>query len=243
MGNNIINSLGAGSGIDVSSLVDGLVAVERAPKESRLDSRQEKLETQISAYGVLKSSLSEFQGVLAPLADADTFNARAVSFPDTDLITPTELDADAQAGTYQLEVLSVAQSQSLASAAVADPDAALGAGDITFRFGDWTSYTETDGPVGFTQNADKDALTITLDADDSLEDLAEKINDADAGLQASIIQTDGQYQLLLTAPSGAQNAIEITADAALSQFSFKGGRPQPVTDPGCSRCLTESERA
>jgi flagellar hook-associated protein 2 len=224
MGNNIISSLGAGSGIDVSGLVDNLVAIEKAPKEERLNSSQEKLETQISAYGVLKSSLSEFQGVLTPLANADTFNARSVSFPDTDVITPNQLDANAQVGTYQIEVLAVAQSQSLASAAIDDPKAALGAGDITIRFGEWDSYTDPSGPpVGFTQNADKDALTLSLDADDSLEDLVSKINDADVGLQASIIQTDGQSQLLLTAPSGAKNAIEITADAALSQFDFNNG--------------------
>lgn len=223
MGNNIISSLGAGSGIDVSGLVDGLVAAEKAPKTARLDSRQEKLDTQISAYGTLKSSLSEFQNVLKPLVDADTFNARSVSFPTTDLITPNQLDANAQVGSYQMEVISLAQSQSLASAAVADSKAALGAGDITFRFGEWGGYDESTGPTNFTQNSDKDALTITLDADDSLEDLVSKINDADVGLQASIITTDGQSQLLLTTPSGADNAVEITADAALSQFSFIEG--------------------
>ena len=95
-------------------------------------------------------------------------------------------------------------------------------GDITIRFGEWASFTEGGGPVGFTQNADKDALTISLDADDSLEDLVQKINDADVDLQASIIQTDGQSQLLLTTPSGADNAIEISTEAAaLKQFSFK----------------------
>ncbi|MGB0466194.1 MAG: flagellar filament capping protein FliD [Pontibacterium sp.] len=223
MGSNIISSLGAGSGIDVSSLVDSLVAVEKAPQSTRLEARKETLDAQISAYGVLKSSLSEFQAVLKPLVDADTFNARAVSFPDTDVITPNQLDANAQAGSYQVEVLAVAQSQSLASAKVADPGDVLGAGDITIRFGAWDSYTDLGGPVGFTQNGDKEALTLSLDADDSLNDLADKINAADAGLQASVIKTDSEYQLLLTSPSGAENAIEITADAALSQFSFQEG--------------------
>ena len=100
---------------------------EKAPQENRLNTRQEKLEAQISAYGVMKSSLSEFQSVLAPLSNPDTFNARSVSFPDTDVITPNSLDAEAQVGTYQIEVLEVAQSQSLASGAIADSKAALGA--------------------------------------------------------------------------------------------------------------------
>lgn len=219
MGSNIISSLNAGSGIDITGLVDGLVSAEKAPKEQLLTTRQTKLETQISAYGVLKSSLSTFQSALAPLANADTFNARSVSFPDSDVITPTELDANAQAGSYQIEVLEIAQAQSLASAAIADADAALGAGQLTFKFGSWDSYT-SDDPVNFTLNPDKESLTIELDADDSLNDLVTKINDSDSGLQASVIENNGQYQMLLTAPSGASNAVEITADAALSQFSF-----------------------
>lgn len=219
MGSNIISSLNAGSGIDTTSLVDGLVNAEKAPKEQLLTSRQTKLETQISAYGTMKSSLSTFQSAIKSLTDADTFKARAVSFPDSDIITPTELGADAQTGSFQIEVLEIAQTQSLASAAVDDADAALGAGELTFRFGSWDSYT-ADDPVSFTQNADKESLTIELDADDSLNDLVTKINESDSGLQASVIVNNGQSQLLLTTPSGADNAVEITADAALSQFSF-----------------------
>lgn len=219
MGSNIISALNAGSGIDTTSLVDGLVNAEKAPKEQLLTSRQTKLETQISAYGTLKSSLSTFQSALTPLSNSDTFNARSVSFPDSDIITPTELGANAQTGSYQIEVLEIAQSQSLASGAVADANEALGAGELTFRFGSWDSYT-SDDPSGFTLNADKDTLTIELDADDSLNDLVDKINDSDSGLQASVILNNGQYQMLLTSESGANNAVEITADAALSQFAF-----------------------
>ena len=219
MGSNVISSLNAGSGIDTKSLVDGLVKAEKAPKEQLLTSRQTKLETQISGYGTFKSILSEFQTAIKPLSDADTFKARAVSFPDSDVISPTKLDANAQTGSFQVEVLEVAQSQSLASGLIDDANAALGAGSLTFRFGSWASYTAND-PVTFTQNADKDALTIELDADDSLNDLTTKINDSDTGLQAAVIQDEGKYKLLLTSPSGNSNAIEITADAALSQFSF-----------------------
>jgi flagellar hook-associated protein 2 len=50
MSDSIIRSLGAGSGIDTTSLVSQLVEIERAPQQSRLDSKQETLEAQISAY-------------------------------------------------------------------------------------------------------------------------------------------------------------------------------------------------
>jgi len=220
---SIISSLGIGSGIDVTSLVDQLVEVERSSTDSRLDSKKETLETQISAYGQLSSSLSEFQSALSTLGSADTFNSRAVSFPDSDILTPNSLDADAQVGDYQIEVTAIAAAQSLASGEFESSDTAVGEGDLTIRFGSWDSYSSGSGPAGFTQNGDQAALTISLTATDTLSDLAEKINAEDTDLQASVINTGSGYKLLLTAPSGENNAIEIDADAALSQFAFKEG--------------------
>ena len=228
---NVISSLGAGSGIDTTSLVSQLVEVERAPTEQRLDAREAKLDAQISAYGTMKSALSEFQGVLTPLSNNDTFNARSVAFPDTDIISPNALDAGAQAGTYQIESVAVAKSHSLAMATTSDPKAAVGlTGNLVISFGSWT-YAGAN-PDNFTLNADVAALSIDVDATDTLESIAEKINANDAGLQASVLNVDGQSQLLLTAPSGASNAIEITAtgDAGLSVFEFNAGQFASVTE-------------
>jgi flagellar hook-associated protein 2 len=248
MSDSIIRSLGAGSGIDTTSLVSSLVEVERAPKENSLNTKQDKLEAQISAYGTLKSSLSELQSVLDPLSDNDTYNARSVAFPDSDAITANSVEPGAQTGTYQIEVLDVAQSQSLATGAYADKDAALGeTGTLTISFGTW-GYVADDthlpadadtnqDPDSFTVNADRAALNITVEAGDSLEDLADKINAEDSGLQASVLLVDNQYQLLLTAPSGADNALRISSDdvtkgdsTGLSVFEFQEGEHSQVTE-------------
>ncbi|NVK30069.1 MAG: flagellar filament capping protein FliD [Gammaproteobacteria bacterium] len=231
---NVISSLGAGSGIDTQSLVSQLVAAERAPTEQRLDTRETKLDAQISAYGTLKSALSEFQGILSPLGNRDTFDARSVVFPDTDLITANALNAGAQAGTYQVEVVDVASSHSLAMATTSDPQAALSlSGTLAINFGDWTYVGDdpTGAPQSFAVNAKRTALSIEVSATDTLESIAEKINDNEEGLQASVLNVDGQYQLLLTAPSGASNALEITAtgDAGLSIFEFNVGQFASVT--------------
>ncbi|NVK00950.1 MAG: flagellar filament capping protein FliD [Oceanospirillaceae bacterium] len=231
---NVISSLGAGSGIDTQSLVSQLVEAERAPSEQRLDTREAKLEAQISAYGTLKSTLSEFQGVLSPLANNDTFNARSVVFPDTSIITPNALEPGAQSGTYQVEVVDVAASHSLAMAAAADAQTALNlTGALAINFGTW-SYVGDDpeaDPLSFGLNAEKAALSVEITSTDTLESIAEKINDNEEGLQASVLNVDGQYQLLLTAPSGANNALEITAsgDAGLSIFEFNAGQFAAVT--------------
>lgn len=221
---NIISSLGGGSGIDTQSLVSQLTEIERAPRQQQLDTRQTKLEAQISAYGTLKSALSEFQGVLSPLGNTDTFNARSVAFPETDLITPNSLAAGAQTGSYQIEVESVASAQTLVMGTNSDPKAALGgSGELSIQFGEW-AYDASDNPTGFTVNGDKAALNITIESTDSLESIAEKINDGDSGIQASVMNVDGNYQLMLSSPSGADNAMQITAaDPSLSAFEFNSG--------------------
>lgn len=228
MANNIISSLGGGSGIDTQNLVSQLVEAERAPTDQRLDSREEKLEAQISAYGSLKSALSAFQGVMSPLGNPDTFNARSVAFPDTDVITPNSLDAGAQTGSYQIEVLDVASSQTLVMGTQSDENAALGAsGELEIQFGTW-SYDASDAPTGFGVNADKPALTIEINENDSLSSIAEKINDGDSGVQASVMRVGDQYQLMLSAPSGESNGMSITgtddgtggASALLQGFNY-----------------------
>ncbi len=221
---NIISSLGGGSGIDTTGLVSQLTQIERAPKEERLDSRQETLESQISAYGTLKSALSEFQGVLSPLGNSDTFNARSVAFPDSDIITPNSLSAGAQTGSYQIEVESIASAQTLVMGNSSDARTALGAtGELSIQFGEW-AYDASDVPTGFTVNGDQAALNITVEATDSLQAIADKINESDSGIQASVMNVDGQYQLMLNSSSGADNAMQITAsDPSLSGFEFNLG--------------------
>ena len=231
---NIINTLGAGSGIDTTALVSQLVEVERAPQENRLNSQQEKLDAQISAYGTLKSALSEFQSLMTPLADNNTFNARSVALPDTDVITPNSLAAGAQVGTYQIEVVDIARSQSLAMGSTDDKKAALGAsGQMSIQFGEW-SYTgvDNDVPDSFTINDDRAALNIDIDPSDTLETIAKKINDSDSGIQASVLGVDGQYQLMLTAPSGASNAMQISVggEPSLSAFEFNNTNYASVTE-------------
>ena len=56
-----IQSPGIGSGLDINSLVEKLVAAERAPGDAQLTRRECKATLQISALGSLKGALSAFQ--------------------------------------------------------------------------------------------------------------------------------------------------------------------------------------
>ncbi|MCF1183728.1 flagellar filament capping protein FliD [Marichromatium gracile] len=231
MADNIISSLGAGSGIDITSLVSQLVEVERAPAEQRISSREERLQAEISGYGKLSSALSELQDSLGSLAGNDLFNARSVAIPDTNVITANSVAVGAQTGSYQIEVEDIARAQSLTMGAQSERDSALGkSGELTVRFGEWT-YDGSDAPSSFTANDEREALTVSIDASDSLDAIAAKINEQNSGVQASVLKVDDQYQLMLTAPSGAANALEISGDdASLDDFAFNAANHANVTE-------------
>ena len=236
MDTSIVTALGAGSGIDTVELVKKLVDIERAPQQQRLDSKKETLDAQISAYGTLKSSLSTFQEILGPLSNNDTFSARSVSFPETDVVTPNSLGTNAQVGSYQLEVIDVAQAQSLAiNNTYADKDAAIGVeGNLTISLGTWT-YDNTDPnnplPQSFAENENQLAFDVEITTNDSLQDIADKINAADSDVQASVLLVDGNYQLMISAPSGENNALQITADdPSLDLFNFNASNYANVTE-------------
>lgn len=220
-GSTIISSLSGGSGIDNAALIKQLTELNQAPQAARLESRQSLLETQISDYGLLRSAFAQLQTAANGLASRDTFDAKAVSIPNTSLLGITKLEAKAAPGDYRLNIEQVAQAQSLSSGNFASPDDAVGKGTLTLRFGSWDS-----GLGAFSVNAEKAGATITIDdTNNSLTGLRDAINAAGIGVQASIVSDGGSFKLLVTAPSGETNEIEITAeeDAAapgLANFNF-----------------------
>lgn len=58
-----ISSLGSGSGMDLSGLIDKLMAAEKAPLKDLL-LKEASYQAKISAYGSVKSALSAFQASL-----------------------------------------------------------------------------------------------------------------------------------------------------------------------------------
>ncbi len=217
MTTNILSALGNASGIDTKQLVKDLVGAQKAAPQARLDSRTESAQAQLSAYGILKSSLVEFQKILTPLSDPALFEAKSINVPDTDVVSFNSLTAAAQAGSYQLEVTQIASAQSIAfNSTETDSTQALGkAGTLTFSIGEWAGSA-------FSVNPDKVGFSVEVTDDDTLDSIAAKINDADSDVLASVITIDGKLQLLITSESGAKNALEITSDntAQLGGFEY-----------------------
>lgn len=218
-GSTIVSKLSSGSGIDSAALVNQLADVSKAAQAARLTTRKTTLETQISDYGLMRSSIAKLDTAAKALNNPDTFNAKSVSIPDTSVLGITKLEAKAATGDYKIKVESIAQSQSLSSGNFTSVDTAIGKGTLTIRLGEWN-----EPPTAFTVDSTKTGGTITIDdSNNSLTGLKDAINAANLGVQASIVGEGGVYKLLVTAPSGAKNEIEITATetpSALGLASF-----------------------
>lgn len=226
-----ISSAGVGSGIDIRSLIDKLMEVERMPLQT-LAKKEAGLQAKISTLGTIKSALSAFGATAQALSTSNQISPLKTSVADSSIYS-AQATPDAVPGTYEVEVQQLAGAHKLLSGGFASTATAVGtAGStLTFNFG---SYTD-DGAGGtdFSANPAKTSKSITLTAaNNSLSGLRDAINNADMGVTASIIN-DGSangYRLSLTASdTGASNALQISAsDASLDAFTFDaaGGTSQ-----------------
>lgn len=212
----MVSVTGVGSGLDIEGLVTQLVSAERAPTESRLLRREAALTSEISAFGSFKGSLSAFENSLSALGNLSTFNQRDVSSSDDDVVTATT-SGQARPASYSVEVDQLATAQSLASGTFSSLSETVGEGTLTIRFGT-TAYTPADpGPEsydGFTADAERDALSITIDSsNNTVRGVADAINAADAGVTAVTVNDGGGVRLLISSQdTGANNSIEIAVD-------------------------------
>ncbi|WP_144775964.1 flagellar filament capping protein FliD [Marinobacter maritimus] len=208
-----ISSLGIGSGVLTSDLVDQLVAAERAPTDNRLTLRTQQSEAMLSAYGKLRSAITELRLPMSQLSFADNLKAFSATSSNEDIGVTVD-STKANRGSYSLDVTSLASAQALASKDVfADRDTvSVGEGKLTLSVGDRTKE-------------------ITIDSsNNSLQGLANAINDSGVGVSAGIIDTGSGFQLVLSADeTGTANAVSITANdndgnnidgAGLSRFAF-----------------------
>jgi len=186
-----ISFTGIGSGLEVSEIVDALVAAESVPYESRLATKQTTLTTDISAVGALKSAIEVVQVSMESLADPDNYQQRNISGGD-DFVSLSS-DETAEVGSYSIEVNALATGHKLSSTAFVEGDP-VGEGTLTFGSGG-------------------NSFDIITSATDTLLELRDAINDSsdNESVVATIITGDaGQYLVLSTKETGVENAITIT---------------------------------
>lgn len=179
------------SGLDTASIISSLANIQRKPitvVENRVKSRQQTL----AAYQSLTAQVLSLQSAASSLATGNSLQARTVKVSDNTALVASAT-AGTAVGTYEITVNRLAEAHKVSSGAFADEKAALGfAGDLSVN-----------------------GKTVTLAASDSLETLRDAINNAGAGVAASILNvSDTDHRLVLRSlQTGVENAIEATGEA------------------------------
>ena len=196
-----ISSPGIGSGLDVSSIVSQLVALERRPIEL-LQQASTKLTTRLSSFGLIQSYMGNLQSVAAQLAKPDEFWGRVTAGSSDASAVGVSAPASTTPASYSIEVTTLATAQSLSTAAGAITDSSnVGAGTLTItRGGTPVAINVADGT--------------------SLSALRDQINAAKAGVNASIVQDTGGPRLVLTgSDTGQANSVTVGVSGATGQLT------------------------
>ena len=186
-------SLGIGSGLDITSLVNGLAEAEKAPKVALLTRREEANAAKISALAEASGAIDSFASALSALISGGSlFTQPSVS--DTSILSASTV-AGKQIGTLsaQMEVMQLAKSQTVSSVGLASSTAAVGEGDLTLTTG-------------------SGSFVVTIDAtNNTLEGLVAAINGKSAGVTASIVTDQGTAKLVLKGATGTAKARALPA--------------------------------
>ncbi len=190
-----------GVNLDVQGLVSQLMEVESRPLQ-RLQAKENEFQSQLSAFGRLKSALSAFQTSMGNLGSLDKFEVYKTSTSEsgTDQSFTATVDSNASPGVFSIDVQNLARAN---------------------KFGSTTAFTDTDTTT-ITSNAfldigdGTDSLSIDINGM-TLAQIRDKINQAaetnDVGVSASIIQeSSNAFQLVLSATeTGLTNQISVTS--------------------------------
>jgi flagellar hook-associated protein 2 len=223
----MISVPGIGSGLDVNSIVSQLMAAERQPLNT-LSAKEAGYQARLSAYGSVKGAVAGFQTALQGLNSASRFQTLTATPSDSSVFSASTTST-AVAGTYSLEVSSLAQAQKLVAAGQASSIAAIGSGaetTVTFDFGTISGGT-LDGGVysgaAFASNGNG-TKSITVDnSNNSLQGIRDAINAAKIGVTATLINdgSDTPYRLVFSSDSqGVSNSmkVSVSGDAAVGSL-------------------------
>ena len=196
-----ISFSGLASGLDVESIISAIMKAERRPVD-QLESRQTLLDARRTALQDFSSKLSSLRSALLDVASPTVLSARTATTSDSSVVTATA-SSSADVGVHSVQVTAVAKAHRVRSESVASRyDAAVADGTITLRSGG------------------RDPVTIDVSAasgDNTLVSIRDRINAADAGIVATVVN-DGSGDLLVVraASTGTANALTITDTTSLA---------------------------
>lgn len=200
-----------GSGINITQLVDSLVAAEVDPQKNLVTTKIEKGTVAISEMGKMRSELATLStsldapnAGLAILADSSS-DAIQISVDDPDNFEPfsSKITVNRLASKQALEFTS------LSAASITSKTVALNSGSaesFTLSFGTWSVS-------GFTGNGTTSDITIAMGAGDTVSDLVDTLTELEGVTASLVYKGDGTYSIAVISDTGEENAIRIVSDS------------------------------
>ncbi len=203
---------GLASNLNTTDIVNATITLERIPA-SLAENRQGIITKELSTFTALSAKILALKASLSGISSRSALTQSSITISDDSFLSATA-EGEISAGTYTLDIMSLARNHQIASQGFATAtESTFGTGTITLSLG---SQSPT---------------TITVDENsNSLIGLKNAINDASIGISASIINdgtSSNPYRLLLTgSKTGSANQIAVTtslsggADLILDSGSF-----------------------
>jgi flagellar hook-associated protein 2 len=199
---NLVSTLGAGSGINMSQLAEQLSAAQYAARLDQISAKTDKITSQISSASTLRSMIS---GLASSLGErVRTGDLAAAPQIANSAIAQVSKGAATGRGTTTLEVTALAKAQTLVTPPVAAETTPVGAGTLTLRFGTVAGGT-------FTADTAQAAVDITIPSGATLATVASAINASGAGVTAYVATGASGAQLVLKGQDGAANGFVLEA--------------------------------
>jgi len=178
------------SGLDTNSIIDQLLTLQQKPIV-KLQEQEANYQVELSAYGSMQAVLNSLKSAMGGLDSISDLTSFSATSGNTELFS-VSADGNATAGSYDVTVQNLAKVHKLTSEAFTETEE-VGGGTIHLRLGDAT------------------AVDISVSATDTIADVAQAINHADAGVNAAVIFDGTSYFLTLTGEeTGAANLIDLT---------------------------------
>lgn len=194
---------GGGTGLIPPKLVDQLIEAQRIPIKTA-EKRKELIVAEKDEFQKLVTTVNDLEGALDGLRTKKTFYKLKVESSHPDIIDGA-IEGDALPGTYEFEVRGLAKSEK----------------ELAYGFPD-----KNETPVGFgfmsIEREKEDDLDIVIDPGSTLQDVANKINDANGGVRAMVVNTKYKPEsfrlLVISEKSGAESKINIDEDTTFLEF-------------------------
>jgi len=226
-----ISSPGLASGIDIKGIVSQLVALERAPLQT-LQSQATSLKSKVSVYGSLKSMATALGDAADKLAKVSNWSGVTATSSDSGAVG-VSATGSAQRTSLSVEVQRLAKAQSTASSAVAK-DSPVGSGTLSIQLGSWASGSFAAGSAA--------AVEVNVAADDSLSEIAAKINGAQAGVSATVLRdASGERLLVRSNDTGEVNGFRIQVTDDDGNGTDANGLSRLAYDPGTASGMSLSQ--